>query len=76
MQVPPNYGQQYTQDFAKTFKEVASNQKVALVPFFLKGIADVPDAAQWFQNDRIHPNESAQAKMLENVWGAVKKELK
>ena len=76
MQVPPNYGQQYTQDFSKTFHDVARTQKVALVPFFLKGIADVPDAAQWFQNDRIHPTEAAQPKMLNNVWRPVKKELK
>ncbi len=76
MQVPPNYGQNYTQEFAKTFKNVARSQKVTLVPFFLKGIADVPDATQWFQNDRIHPTEAAQPKMLKNVWGFVKKELK
>ena len=73
MQVPPNYGQSYTRDFAKIFKDVARTQKVALVPFFLKGIADAPNALEWFQGDRIHPNKAAQPLMLNNVWGEVKK---
>ena len=76
MQVPPNYGQNYTQQFTQTYKELARSQQVALVPFFLKGIADVPDAMQWFQADRIHPTEAAQALMLNNVWAMVKKQLK
>ena len=76
MQVPPNYGQNYTQQFTQTYKELARSQQVALVPFFLKGIADVPDAMQWFQADRIHPTEAAQALMLNNVWPMVKKQLK
>ena len=76
MQVPPNYGQNYTQQFTQTYKELARSQQVALVPFFFKGIADVPDAMQWFQADRIHPTEAAQALMLNNVWPMVKKQLK
>ena len=75
MQVPPNYGKSYTQQFARTFKDVAHSQQVALVPFFLKGIADVPDSARWFQADRIHPNQAAHPIMLNNVWPAVKKNL-
>ena len=68
MQVPPNYGAQYTQQFDRMFKEIAQSQKIKLVSFLLKGIADTPDASQFFQADRIHPNELAQPKMLENVW--------
>jgi len=45
------------------------------VPFFLQGVADVPDAAQMFQADRIHPNASAQARMLHNVWPELQKLL-
>ncbi len=68
MQVPPNYGATYTQQFERMFKQVAQSQKINLVPFLLKGIADIPNAPQFFQADRIHPNELAQAQMLENVW--------
>lgn len=68
MQMPPNYGAAYAKQFETMYQDVATRQKVALVPFFLKGIADVPHAASLFQADRIHPNESAQAQLLANVW--------
>ena len=45
----------------------------ALVPFFLKGVGDDPDTLRWFQNDRIHPNEAAQPRLLANVWPELKK---
>jgi len=73
MQVPPNYGGAYGADFAGLFPKVAKAEKVALVPFLLKGIADVDDSAAHFQADRIHPNESSQARMLANVWPELKK---
>ena len=73
MQVPPNYGGNYGATFSGLFTKVAKAEKVALVPFFLKGVADVEDVASQFQADRIHPNEQAQAKMLGNVWPELKK---
>ena len=73
MQVPPNYGGAYGKTFSGLFVTVAKAEKVALVPFFLKGVADVEDVASQFQADRIHPNEQAQAKMLANVWPELKK---
>ena len=76
MQVPPNYGGAYGTTFSGLFTKVAKAEKVALVPFFLKGVADVPDASAQFQADRIHPNEQAQPKMLANVWPELKKLLK
>ena len=68
MQVPPNYGGAYAATFSGLFTKVAKAEKVPLVPFFLKGIADADDAVAQFQADRIHPNEQAQVKMLANVW--------
>ena len=76
MQVPPNYGGAYAATFSGLFTKVAKTEKVALVPFFLKGIADVDDSASRFQADRIHPNEQSQPKMLTNVWPELKKLLK
>ena len=76
LQVPPNYGGVYAATFSKLFVQVAKAEKVALVPFFLKGIADVADAESRFQLDRIHPNEQAQPLMLANVWPELKKLLK
>lgn len=76
MQVPPNYGGAYAATFSGLFAKIAKAEKVALVPFFLKGIADVADPVANFQADRIHPNEQSQARMLANVWPELKKLIK
>lgn len=75
MQVPPNYGADYTRRFAALFQTVAQAQKAALVPFLLQGVADGPEPARLFQADRIHPTAQAQPAMLDNVWPALKKLL-
>ena len=68
MQVPPNYGRRYGEQFAQLFATVAKAEGAALVPFFLAGVADIPDAERFFQPDRIHPTAEAQPRMLDNVW--------
>jgi len=68
MQVPPNYGSKYAQDFSALFAAVAKSEGAALVPFLLQGVADAANAESQFQADRIHPNAQAQARMLDNVW--------
>ncbi len=73
MQVPPNYGTDYGNRFAALFAKVAKANKVALVPFLLKGVADGDDAARLFQADRIHPKAEAHPQMLANVWPELKK---
>ena len=75
MQMPPNYGADYAQRFAGLYTQVARSEKAALVPFFLKGVADGPDPTRLFQSDRIHPNTEAQPMMLNNVWPELKKLL-
>jgi acyl-CoA thioesterase-1 len=76
MQVPPNYGSAYTQDFVAMFGQVAQAEGAALVPFLLAGVADDPDPVRWFQADRIHPNASAHPRIVENVWPVMKPWLK
>ena len=71
MQVPPNYGRQYAEQFAQLFVSVAQKNKTALVPFFLQKIADRQDASAWFQSDGIHPLAQAHPQMLDNVWPAL-----
>ena len=75
MQVPPNYGAEYNARFAKAFSEAARAQRAALVPFFLKGVADRPDADRFFQADRIHPTEAAHPIILETMWPAIRRLL-
>ena len=72
MQVPPNYGRQYNEQFAALFARIARNEGVALLPFLLKGVGDGPDATALFQADRIHPNEAAHPIILGNVWPVLK----
>lgn len=75
MQVPPNYGADYAAEFSKLFTRLAKKHKTAVVPFLLKGIADVTNSAELFQADRIHPNAQAHPRMLANVWVELKKLL-
>lgn len=65
MRLPPNYGKRYTDAFARVFSDVAKEQQVPLVPFFLEGVGGVEGM---MQADGIHPAAGAQAKLLENVW--------
>ncbi len=69
MRLPPNYGQRYTDAFAKVFDSVAIEQKIPLVPFFLDGVGGVQGM---MQADGIHPAVVAQPKLLDNVWPTLK----
>jgi acyl-CoA thioesterase-1 len=76
MQMPPNYGARYGQDFAALFGAVAQSEGTALVPFLLAGVADSPQADKLFQPDRIHPTAEAHPRILANVWAVMKGWLK
>lgn len=72
MQLPPNYGRAYGERFAAIYADVAKAEGAVLVPFLLKGVADVADAESYFQGDRIHPLARAQPILLGNVWPVLK----
>lgn len=76
IQVPPNYGRRYNDEFAQMYAAVAAAHDAALVPFMLKGVADRPDARDWFQADGIHPIAKAHPLILDNVWPALEPLLK
>jgi len=65
MEIPPNYGGRYTSGFRESFSKVAEETGSTLAPFLLDGIATRKDL---MQNDGIHPNVSAQVKLLDNFW--------
>ena len=69
MQIPPNYGGDYTRQFSALFPKVAKESSSVLVPFMLKGVAEKPEL---FQADRIHPNETAHPIILNNIYPALK----
>jgi acyl-CoA thioesterase-1 len=72
MQMPPNYGRRYAEQFAALYGELARAEGVPLVPFLLAGVADAPDPLALFQPDRIHPSAQAQPILLDNVWPALR----
>ncbi|PYC20083.1 arylesterase [Pseudomonas mosselii] len=69
MRLPPNYGVRYTAAFAQVYEQLAVDKKVPLVPFFLEGVGGVPEL---MQADGIHPAATAQQRLLENAWPAIK----
>ena len=69
MRMPPNYGEDFTEQFRRCYSDLAKEKKIPLVPFLLDGIALSPDL---MQQDGIHPNDQGQAKLLGNVWPSLK----
>lgn len=65
MQIPPNYGRQYAEQFRALFPRLASRHNTQLAPFLMEGMAADRNL---FQADGIHPNEQAQPILAENVW--------
>jgi len=65
IQLPPNYGQVYTEKFQEVYQRLAAAHDVVAGKFLLDGIALNPDL---MQNDGIHPRANAQLLILENIW--------
>lgn len=72
MQIPPNYGREYTEKFSGLYSKLSKETKVPLVPFLLEGVASKPEL---FQSDRIHPVAQAQPIMLDNIWPQLRRLL-
>jgi acyl-CoA thioesterase-1 len=64
MQMPPNYGPEYTRDFARVFAELGEKPGVTLIPFFLEGVAGVP---RLNLPDGIHPNAEGYRVVVDNL---------
>lgn len=73
MQIPPNYGPRYTEQFTRAFPQLADELSLPLVEFMLEGVAA---RDEYMQNDGIHPNAKAQPLILDNVWPRLETELK
>jgi acyl-CoA thioesterase-1 len=50
--LPPNYGQDYIQQFEQIFRDLARKHHAAFVPMIYKGLVNVPGT---IQPDGIHP---------------------
>ncbi len=65
MRIPPNYGPRYGEGFYRLFDTVANRSHSAYLPFLMAGVGGVPEL---MQADGLHPNQPAQAQLLDNVW--------
>ncbi|EGU31932.1 arylesterase [Vibrio scophthalmi] len=61
----PNYGKRYTQAFSDLYPNVAQQQDISLIPFFLEPI--LRDNPQWMMSDGLHPKAEAQPWIAEFV---------
>lgn len=62
IRIPPNYGPRYNQLFTNTFAQVAKEENIPLLQFFMEDIATDP---KLMQADGIHPNQAAQPLIVE-----------
>jgi len=53
MEIPPNYGVEYSTNFRNVFKTIAEKQRVTLMPYLLKDVGGFEDLNQ---PDGVHPN--------------------
>jgi len=65
MEMPPNYGPEYTRSFREIFQSLSKSLKVPLIPFFLDGVGGHPELNQ---EDGIHPTAEGYDIVVENVW--------
>ncbi|MBL0124966.1 MAG: arylesterase [Betaproteobacteria bacterium] len=72
IQIPPNYGIDYSRQFRDLYFELAKSNRVLPPPFLLEGVAD---KLELFQADRLHPKAEAQPAILENVLPTIRKVL-
>lgn len=68
MEAPPNLGAAYTRSFHDAFLEVAREEGVVLIPFFLQGVAGDRSLNQ---EDGIHPNAEGARRAARNMWKAL-----
>ncbi len=66
MQIPLNYGQDYTKSFRNAFYELAEQYQLPMIPFLLKDVGNVPGLNL---PDGIHPNPEGHHIISRTVLG-------
>lgn len=73
MRAPPNLGADYGREFAAIYPRLAKKHGVALYPFFLQGVAAIPELNQ---QDTIHPNPQGVGVVTKGILPHIIKMLK
>ena len=72
MQIPPNMGKEYTEEFKAIYPAVAKEKNIELIPFLLEGVAGNPDLNL---PDGIHPTPEGHRIVMETLWPYILKAL-
>ncbi len=72
MQIPPNYGARYSNQFKELYPKLAEQNELGLIPFLLEGIGGNETLVQ---RDGIHPTAEAQPIIVKNVLPELEKLL-
>ncbi len=65
MQIPPNMGQDYSNEFKEIYPAVAQEKNVILIPFLLEKVGGIPELNL---PDGIHPTEEGHQLVFETIW--------
>lgn len=65
MEIPPNMGPEYSQEFRELFPYLAETFDAVLIPFLLNNVAAEPELNL---DDGIHPNEEGHQIVANTVW--------
>lgn len=65
MEIPPNMGGKYAADFRVIFRQIATKNNMAFVPFLLEGVGGVRELNL---GDGIHPTAKGHKILAKNVW--------
>jgi acyl-CoA thioesterase-1 len=72
MQIPPNYGARYSNQFKELYPKLATQNQLGLIHFLLEGIGGNETL---IQRDGIHPTAEAQPIIVKNVLPELEKIL-
>lgn len=65
MKMLPNLGPTYARAFERVYPEMAQKHRIALVPFFLEGVAGEP---RFNRSDGIHPNPEGYRIIVNHIY--------
>lgn len=65
LQMPPNYGANYTKEFKEVFVRLSKKYKIGLIPFILEGVAGIQ---KYNLSDGIHPNQEGYKIISKTVY--------
>jgi acyl-CoA thioesterase-1 len=73
MTLPRNYGAAYVSSFEEVFRSLAKKYNLALIPFFLEGVAGNP---KYTLPDFLHPNAEGYTLVTDIVMKTLEPALK